>query len=326
MSLLCRISQLTEKALTAPLSREELEELIPIPDQSLHELFDGANRLRTHFFSSSIHLCTIHNAKSGRCTENCSYCAQSIHFDTAVPAYPLLSRQQLVEPGKRAGLSPIHRYSLVTSGRRLPKQEIPQVAKALGDLRNTHIQCCASLGILDKADLLQLQQHGMTRYHHNLETCAELFPAICTTHSFEERVATLRAAKAIGLQICSGGIFGLGESLEQVIDLALTLRELDVDAIPMNFLIPIAGTPLAKSKPLSPLECLQRIALFRFALPHKEIIICGGRAANLHELHPMIFTAGASGIMTGNYLTRTGRTLEEDLALLKSLGLEPRIK
>ncbi|GAU08996.1 biotin synthase BioB [Desulfoplanes formicivorans] len=319
-----RILDLAEKALTIRLTRDELLQLIPLPDQALTGLWAGAERIRTHFFGTSIHLCTICNAKSGRCSEDCHYCAQSAHFDTHVAAYPLLPHDQLVQDGMLAAHSPIHRYAMVTSGRRLPKQEIPQVAKAMGDLQEANVNLCASLGILDKEDLLTLKAHGMTRYHHNLETCRELFPRICTTHGFEERVATLRMAKEIGLQVCSGGIFGMGENLEQTLDLALTLRDIDVDAVPMNFLIPIPGTPLENTRPLQPLECLRRIALFRFALPDKEIIICGGRVANLKELHPMVFQAGASGIMTGNYLTRQGRTLQQDLDLLEHLGLEPR--
>ncbi|WP_462324834.1 biotin synthase BioB [Desulfoplanes sp.] len=317
-----RIAELAEKALTIRLDREELLELTDIPEGNLTKLFAGTEHIRTHFFGPSIHLCTIQNAKSGRCSEDCSYCAQSSHFDTDVPTYPLLPHGKMVEGGVRASRSPINRYSLVTSGRRLPQKEIPHVARAMGDLKGKDIKLCASLGILHREDLAELKRNGMTRYHHNLETCAELFPSICTTHRFKERVATLRAAKEVGLEVCSGGIFGLGESLEQTLDLALTLRDIDVDAVPMNFLIPIPGTPLEHARPLRPLECLRRIALFRFALPDKEIIVCGGRVANLKELHPMVFQAGASGIMTGNYLTRKGRTLEQDLGLLEDLGLE----
>lgn len=318
------ILHLAEKALTTRLTPSELLQLVTIPDHALAGLWAGAQLIRTHFFGSSIHLCTICNAKSGRCSEDCHYCAQSARFDTHVEAYPLLSPQQMVHDGLLAAHSPINRYAVVTSGRRLPKQEIPQVAQAMGDLQEANINLCASLGILDKENLQILKASGMTRYHHNLETCRELFPRICTTHTFEERVATLHMAKEIGLQVCSGGIFGMGENLEQALDLALTLRDIDVDAVPMNFLIPIPGTPLEHLRPLPPLACLRRIALFRFALPGKEIIICGGRVASLKELHPMVFEAGASGIMTGNYLTRQGRTLQQDLDLLEHLGLEPR--
>jgi biotin synthase len=321
-----RIFHLAAKAMDSVLSRDELLELIRIPETGLPALFEGADRIRTHFFGRCIHLCTILNAKSGCCSENCRYCAQSSHFVTQVPSYPLLEHKELVQGGMMASRSPINRYSLVTSGRRLPKKEIPRVANALRDLKDSTVKLCASLGILDCEDMRELAANGMTRYHHNLETCAELFPSICTTHTFEERVATIRAAKQAGLQVCSGGIFGLGETLEQALDLALTLRDLEVDAVPMNFLIPIPGTPLENALPLHPLECLHRIALFRFALPHTEIIICGGRVATLKDLHPRVFQAGASGIMTGNYLTRSGRTLDEDLKLLDDLGLEPRTK
>jgi biotin synthase len=320
------IFQLAHKALDTDLSRDELIQLARIPEHDLPTLFEGANRIRTHFFGRSIHLCTILNAKSGRCSEDCRYCAQSSHFVTQVPSYPLLDHKELVQGGMMASHSPINRYSLVTSGRRLPKKEIPQVASALRDMKDGNVKLCASLGILDREDMRKLAANGMTRYHHNLETCAERFPSICTTHTFEERVTTIRAAKQAGLQVCSGGIFGLGENLAQALDLALILRELEVDAVPMNFLIPIPGTPLENALPLRPLECLHRIALFRFALPDTEIIICGGRVATLKDLHPRVFQAGASGIMTGNYLTRSGRTLDEDLKLLDDLGLEPRTK
>jgi biotin synthase len=321
-----RIFHLAAKALDNDLSRDELLELVRIPENGLSALFEGADQIRTHFFGRSIHLCTIANAKSGRCSEDCHYCAQSSHFTTHVPCYPLLAHEKLVHGGLLAARSPIHRYSLVTSGRRLPKKEIPRIAKALGEMKGENVKLCASLGILDSEDLSELARNGMTRYHHNLETCAEHFPSICTTHTFAERVATVRAAKQAGLQVCSGGIFGLGETLEQALNLALTLRDLKVNAVPMNFLIPIPGTPLENALPLRPLECLHRIALFRFALPRTEIIICGGRVATLQDHHPRVFQAGASGIMTGNYLTRTGRTLEEDLKLLEDLGFEPRTK
>ena len=188
------------------------------------------------------------------------------------------------------------------------------------------IRTCASLGILDKEDLKILKEAGMTRYHHNLETARSHFGNICTTHSYESRVDTIRAAREVGLSICSGGIFGIGETDEQVLELALTLKDLDVDAVPINFLIPIPGTPLASIEGITPLRCLKIIALFRYVLPQKDIYVCGGREANLKSLHPFIFYAGASGIMTGNYLTTKGRRLEDDLDLLKQLSFLPREK
>ncbi|MDD4649600.1 MAG: biotin synthase BioB [Desulfoplanes sp.] len=320
-----RAIQLAEKALTDhPLHREELDEIVRVPENETPVLFAGTDLIRRHFFQNKVHLCTICNAKSGKCSEDCAYCAQSAHYQGDAPIYPLLPREELVSPGDRAARSPINRYALVTSGRRLPKKEIPRIAEAMGDLQNRDLGMCASLGILDREDLTTLRKAGMTRYHHNLETAASLFPSICTTHSYEERIATVKAAQEAGLSVCSGGIFGLGETDEQALEMALALRDLNVDAVPMNFLIPVPGTPLEGAQGLTPLRCLKLIALFRFVLPAKELIICGGRMANVRELHSMVFQAGASGIMTGNYLTRKGRTLEQDLELLKNLGLEVR--
>ena len=320
-----RAIQLAEKALTNhPLNREELDEIVRVPENEAPVLFAGADLIRRYFFQNKVHLCTICNAKSGKCSEDCAYCAQSVHYQGDAPIYPLLPREELVSTGDRAAQSLINRYALVTSGRRLPKKEIPRIAEAMGDLANRDLGLCASLGILDREDLTTLRNAGMTRYHHNLETAASLFPSICTTHSFEERIATIKAAQEAGLSVCSGGIFGLGETDEQALELALTLRDLNVDAVPMNFLIPVPGTPLEHAHGLTPLRCLKLIALFRFTLPRKELIICGGRMANMRELHPMIFQAGASGIMTGNYLTRKGRTLEQDLELLNDLGMDVR--
>ena len=309
---------------TGALSRKDLLEIARVPSEEASILFAGADMIRRHFFHRTVHLCTICNAKSGTCSEDCRYCAQSAHYKGNAPTYPLLPREELVRGGEAAATSPINRYALVTSGRRLPKQEISRIAEAMGDLRDKNVGLCASLGILDLEDLTKLKEAGLTRYHHNLETAASLFPSICTTHTYEERIETIHAAKKAGLSVCSGGIFGMGETDEQALELALTLRDLHVDAVPMNFLIPIKGTPLENTPRQTPLHCLKRIALFRFALPAQDILVCGGRIANLRELHPMIFQAGASGIMTGNYLTRQGRRLEEDLQLLEDLHLQPR--
>jgi biotin synthase len=214
----------------------------------------------------------------------------------------------------------------VTTGRGLADREVEHVAQALADLRSESISTCASLGILDGETLSRLKASGVTRYHHNLETSRSHFPSVCTTHTYEERIQTLKEARKAGLSLCCGGVFGIGETDEQVLELALALKELDVEAVPLNFLVPIQGTPLAESKGPSALRCLKIIALFRFVLPDKEILICGGREANLKDSHPLIFRAGANGIMTGNYLTTEGRQLRDDLSLLDRLGLVPRPK
>jgi len=298
--------------------------LLDIPDAAVLSLCAGADLLREHHFGRTVHLCIICNGKSGRCSEDCTFCAQSAHSRTGITEYPLMSEADLAEAGRRLEDSPVNRYSIVTSGKKLPPDEIGRVAAALARLDTGKIRTCASLGILAEEELRQLRQAGVSTYHHNLETAASLFEQVCTTHTYADRVATVHAARAAGLRVCCGGVFGLGESDDQICELALALKELAVDAVPVNFLVPIAGTPAPSRSSLTPMKCLKIIAFLRYVLPEKEIVICGGRAPSLGELHPLIFYAGASGIMTGDYLTTRGRSLTDDLALLKSLQMRPR--
>jgi biotin synthase len=218
----------------------------------------------------------------------------------------------------------IHRFSIVTSGGRLPSDEIRELAGTLSEHSSPRPKLCVSLGLLEEKDFALLKRADVSRYHHNLETARSHFSSICSTHTYEERITVIRRAKAQGLSICCGGIFGIGESDDQILEFACELRNLEADAIPINFLTPIKGTPLEKAAFLNPLKCLKIIALFRFVLPDREIIICGGRENNLRELHPLIFFAGASGIMTGHYLTTEGRQLGNDLELLADLNFYPR--
>ncbi len=302
--------------------REDLERLVSVPSARTFDLFPGADMLRRKFFGSKVSLCTITNAKSGRCTEDCAFCAQSSRHGQA-KTYPLKSRAELAATGRTVSGTPIKRFSMVTSGRGLLSEEVQLIAGAVRDLGPENVETCASLGILRPPDFEVLKKAGLNRYHHNLETAPGFFPGICTTHGIEQRMETVRAARRAGLSVCSGGVFGIGETDAQVIELALTLRELDVDAVPVNFLVPIPGTPLENMAGLTPLRCLKIICLMRYILADKEIIICGGRMENLAELHPLVFMAGASGIMTGNYLTRKGRSMDEDLKMIRDLGLEP---
>ena len=318
--------ELAEKAIHHDLSDGELGSIVRVKDEQVFALMAGADLIREHFFGREIHLCTICNAKSGHCSEDCHFCAQSAHFKTNVPSYPLKDSQELISLGLSLAKTNVHRYSLVTSGRGLSATEIDRICDVFNGLKDQNIHLCASLGIINKGEMAKLKQAGLTRYHHNLETAASFFQNICTTHEYDERIQTIKQAKEAGLSVCSGGIFGLGESDAQVVELAKTLKSLDVDAVPVNFLVPIPGTPLENKNYLTPLRCLKIISILRYILPDKEIIICGGRVQNLKELHPLVFYAGASGIMTGNYLTTTGRTLEEDLCLLEHLGFLPRVK
>jgi biotin synthase len=304
--------------------KDTLFRLASLPDERAFDLFAGASLIREHFFGRGIHLCTICNAKSGRCSEDCAFCSQSAFARTDAPVYPLLSKVGLQEGARAAQRQPINRFAWVTSGKRLPRQEVEALAAAISELNGNGNGYCASLGTLGVDDLAILKSAGLSRYHHNLEASRSFYGRICTTHSYDERVATVRAAKSLGLSVCAGGIFGLGETDQQILELAIEIQDLDVNAVPINFLTPIQGTRLASQKALTPLRCLKIISLFRYVLPDKDLLICGGREHNLKEIHALVFHAGASGIMTGNYLTTTGRTLEKDLELLQSLGLHPR--
>jgi biotin synthase len=304
----------------------DLQNMAHLPDEQVFQLLAGADLIRAARFGNRIHLCTICNGKSGKCSEDCKFCAQSGFHDTGAETYPLLDRDRLQQKALELEDSPVHRYSIVTSGKGLPKKEIEAVARAFAGMKNSRLSFCASLGIIEEEEFKVLLNAGVTRYHHNLETAKSFFETICTTHTFEQRVETIRAAKRAGLSVCSGGIFGMGESDDQILEMSLELKALDVDAVPINFLSPIPGTPMEKQSCLTPLKCLKIIALFRYVLPEKEIIICGGRESNLGLLHPLIFYAGASGIMTGNYLTIGGSRLENDLDMLNQLGLSPREK
>jgi biotin synthase len=304
--------------------REKYEGLIDVPRGKIFDMLAGADMIREANFKKSIHLCTICNAKSGKCSEDCSFCSQSSIADTDAPVYPLISKTRMQDGSIDAVKSGINRYSIVTSGKRLPKKEISSVAEAIRGMDSKGLGICCSLGIIDKDDLALLKEAGMTRYHHNLEASESFFPRICTTHSYKERVDTILAARELGLSLCVGGLFGMGETDEQVLELAMAIRELNVDSVPINFLTPIKGTRLENSMELSPLRCLKIIALFRYVLPDKDILICGGREENLGELHPFVFYAGASGLMTGNYLTTKGRTYRQDRKMIEDLGFSVR--
>ena len=306
------------------LSAATLQALAALPESEALRLAAVADVIRERFFGRLVHLCTIVNGKSGNCSEDCAFCSQSARAVSNIERYGLMDKERLKDGAAYAQKQGVNRYSVVTSGRRLPRAEVIRVAEAFSEMAQTRVGLCASLGILDAEDLRLLKSAGMSRYHHNIETAESHFDKICTTHSFAERVATLKAAREAGLSLCSGGIFGLGETDAQVLEMALTLRELDVDAVPLNFLIPIPGTRMEGAARISPLRCLKIIALFRYVLPQKDILVCGGREANLKEFAPLVFFAGASGVMTGNYLTQAGRPVEADLELIERLGFSVR--
>ncbi|MGE5301058.1 MAG: biotin synthase BioB, partial [Acidobacteriota bacterium] len=205
--------------------------------------------------------------------------------------------------------------------RKAVKGEIERISVMIAEVRAMGLLPCATLGLLGKEELLLLKEAGLERFHHNIETSERFFPEICTTHTFQEKLRTIDAVKSTGLSLCSGGIFGLGETWRDRIDMASTLREIEPDSVPINFLIPVKGTMLGGRAPLEPFEALKIISLFRFMLPDKEIRVCGGRVQTLGEFHPLIFSAGADGLLSGNYLTTTGRSFGDDLRLIRQQGL-----
>lgn len=305
------------------IDKEIFQQLARTENADVFHMITGANLIREKYFKKQVHLCSICNGKSGKCTEDCRFCSQSKYHDSDIDVYPMLDKGKLCQGALELIETPVNRYSIVTSGKRLPKNEVRQVADALSTLSPDRMSFCVSLGILDREDMEYLKKSGVSRYHHNLETCRSHFDNICTTHSYDDRVNTIKEAKKAGMSVCAGGLFGVGETMDQVLELALDLKELDVDAVPVNFLTPIKGTPLEDNPSLTPLECLKIICLMRYLLPDKDIIICGGRLINLKMLHSLVFHAGASGIMTGNYLTTEGNQLKEDLDMIQQLGFEP---
>lgn len=318
------LTELAEKICSGYcLNGEEAGLLCGLAGPDLIDLFAAANRVRVHFHGEEVNTCSIINAKSGHCPENCAFCAQSVHHRTAAPIHDLLSADQIVAAAHRAQEAGSSCFGIVTSGTSVRNsQELSVICRALQEIRRSSpISPSCSLGILDSTTAQQLKAAGAVTYHHNLETARSFFPNICTTHDYEEDVATIRAAKQAGLAVCSGGIFGLGETIAQRIELALTLRELDVDSVPINFLNPIPGTRLEHADFLTPLICLQTIALYRLLLPTKRIRVCGGREKNLRDLQSWIFLAGADGFMIGNYLTTSGRDENQDRQMLKDLEL-----
>ncbi len=289
----------------------------------LTDLFAASTRIRDYFRGNRVDICSIVNAKSGACSEDCSYCAQSVHHATGAPVYPLISVERIAEAAKSAKENRARRFCIVTSGRGIESQsDLATIAEGIRRVRDLGLSPCATLGTLTQEQLSYLKDAGLQRYHHNIETSRDFFPKICTTHEFDERLEVLRHARSTGLSVCSGGILGMGESMEDRIKMAFTLRELDVDSVPLNFLMPIMGTPLEYADVLAPLEALHAIALFRLILPSKEVRVCAGRGTALGQLHPLIFLAGADGFMIGNYLTKAGLNPQEDLTMLQDLGLQ----
>ncbi|MDR1195782.1 MAG: biotin synthase BioB [Endomicrobium sp.] len=296
------------------------DEVLKLFDFDIEELFLAATKLRKKYKGNKVKICSIINAKSGQCSEDCKFCAQSAHHKTSVNVYPLVSNEKIEEVSNKA-LENAGCFGIVSSGNNLTDEEIDRLC----DLLQKHKKADhfgASVGHLSDESLLKLKNAGLKKLHHNLETSESFFPNICTTHSYEERKDTIKRAKALGYEICSGGLFGMGESVKDRVELAFTLKDLGADSVPMNFLMPVKGTALENVVPLMPTEILKTIAVFRIILQTPDIMICGGREINLRDLQSMIFYAGANGTMSGGYLTTWGRDPQADKQMIKDLGLE----
>lgn len=322
------IHQLKDRVLEGYLvTREDTAKLLSISiekEEELKELLKAANEIREKFCGNFFNLCTILNAKSGRCSENCRYCAQSAHFKTNADVYPLVSKEVALEAAKEVEMEGAHRFSLVTSGRGLQgkEEELDKLQEIYRYLKeNTDLDLCASHGICSKEALQKLKDSGVKTYHHNLESSRRFYPTICTSHTFDDRVNTVKYAHEVGLQVCSGGIFGLGETEEDRIDMAFDLRELRVHSVPINILTPIPGTPLENNKEIDPKELLKDIAIYRFILPKVSIRYAGGRV-KLGEYAKLGLEGGVNSALTGNFLTTTGNTIESDKKMIKELGYE----
>lgn len=283
-------------------------------------LYEAADRLRKELHGDHFDLCSIINARSGKCSENCKFCAQSSRYQTEIETYDIVSYEEVRRQGLENESLGVVRYSLVTAGREVSGEDIELFAAMYGQLgHESELYFCASMGFLTREKAERLVEAGVRRYHCNLETCRSFFPSICTSHTWEDKVETIKIARAAGMDICSGGIIGLGESFEQRLELAFELRELEVLSIPLNILTPIPGTPLGKLSTLSLGEVLTCIAMFRFINPQAVVRLAGGRA-QLGDDQYRCFQAGANGAIVGNYLTTTGNSIVEDLQMIESLG------
>jgi biotin synthase len=320
-----RFEQAADQALAgnSPSLEQAAAWLDPGSLAELTQLMAAAGRVRQATLGDEVEFCAIVNARSGRCSEDCAFCSQSAHHSGGAQVYDLLGVEDIVARGKRAAADGVRRFSIVTSGRDCPNgHELDDICRAIERLRkDAGVLPCASLGLLTPDQAKQLADAGLKRYHHNLEAGPTHFARICTTHVFEDRVATNKLAREAGMEICVGGIVGLGESPLERAELALAVAELQPESVPLNFLNPISGTPLSHVEKLSPSQALAAVAAFRLFTPNAHLRCCGGRAQVLGRLAPLMYLAGASATMTGDYLTTEGCTPQEDAADVSDLGL-----
>ena len=318
--------ELADRALEGQaISRAEALAVLAVPEEELLDLVSACYRVRRHFHGKRVKLNMLINAKSGLCAEDCGYCSQSIVAQSGVDRYPLQSKEVLLEGARQALAVNAHTYCIVISGRRPTARELDHVVEAVRAIRERYpLRVCACLGLLTDAEAQRLKDAGVERINHNLNASEDFYGDICTTHTYQDRVETVEAVKRAGVSSCSGGILGMGESDAQIADLAFSLRAMDVDSIPLNFLIPIAGTPLGGVEYLTPQKCLAILCLFRLVNPSKEIRMAGGREYHLRSLQPLGLYV-ADSIFIGDYLTTRGELPERDLQMLEDAGFEPAL-
>jgi len=291
--------------------------------ESLEVLFESSNQLRQHFVGDKVDLCTILNARSGSCSEDCKFCSQSAHYKTQAATYDLLSYEEILASAQEVERQGAHRFSLVTSGKGAGSQEeFDQLVEIYKKLRrDTNLNLCASHGIISQEQALALKEAGVTMYHHNVECSEAYYPSIVSTHEYKDRVDTIRNVASAGLEVCSGGIFGLGEKVEDRVKMAFELKDLNIKSVPLNVLMPVAGTPMALNPVLSPMEILKSMALFRFVIPDAFIRYAGGRMA-LKDKQALGFKAGVNAALVGDFLTTIGSDVENDKDMILCSGLK----
>lgn len=315
-----QLKNLKEKVIRGyHINREEALALTELP---FEPLCTSADEIRRHFCGNQFDLCTIINGKSGKCSENCKYCAQSSYYHTEVETYPLLGTKELINQAEYNAVRGVPRYSIVTSGRKLNRQEVEQACESIRELKKSvPVSVCVSFGLLDEMEFQMVKDAGAVRVHNNLEASEDYFPNVCTTHTQADKITAIHAAKKAGLSVCSGGIMGLGERMEDRIDLAMTLRELDIQSVPINMLNPIPGTPYENNPRLTEEEMCRIIAVFRFILPKSFLRLAGGRGL-MKDQGRKCFQSGANAAITGDMLTTTGITIQRDMEMLRELGYQ----
>lgn len=316
------IEELKQRVLNGDnISKEEALYLYYAED--IDALCDAADEITTRFVGRKVDSCSIVNARSGMCGEDCKWCAQATRFNTGCKTYNFIDEQEVMTAARHNEKEGIKRFSLVTSGRKVSNTDLPHFCNIYRRLADeTSLYLCASMGLLDKEQLLKLKEAGVKRYHCNLETSSSFFPKLCTSHTTRDKINTIMAAKEVGMAVCSGGIIGMGEAVEDRIDLAFELRELDVDSIPINILNPIPGTPLGDTPLISEEEVIRTVAVFRFILPTKSLRFAGGRMRLSGETMKRILKGGMNGALMGDMLTTVSNQIADDKKLFESADME----